>query len=115
MFHKAKFFEYEKEFRIALSFSQSMIQFGYGSSRLIGEYGTLEEMESIRNEMRAEGDDFLNNNAFVPVDLSGLIEEVVVGPNLGSWYHDLVEKLVRPAVSQDVLIRTSSIGRWQHV
>lgn len=114
-FHKAKFFDYEKEFRIALKFDQDLRQFGYGSDRLMGDYLTPEEMEIIRADMKAKGEEFLNTNAFVPANLDDLIEEVVVGPKLGDWYYNLVVDLVRPVISKETPIKVSSIGHWHHM
>ncbi|GMV68815.1 MAG: hypothetical protein AMXMBFR76_12540 [Pseudomonadota bacterium] len=113
-FHKAKFFDYEREFRIVLNFNQDLRQFGYGNGELMGTRLGLGETE-IREDMRARGGAFLNENAFVPANVYDLIEEVVVGPKLGDWYYNLVVDLVRPVISEEAPIKVSSIGHWHHM
>lgn len=113
IFHKAKFYEYEREFRMMYYFPDTL-----GKFKLHPETEAL--MDPIDLKMwkadavvRREG--FLQSVPFVPADLELLIHEVVVSPGSGSWFLQLVQSLVMEKISSAVTVRASKVDRWPDI
>lgn len=110
IYHKAKFFEYERELRLALKYDQNIKQFELSDAAT--KEILPEQLEAITEHLTIQREEFLRTGPFVPVDLPTLIAEIVVGPRLGSWFYELVCDLVQSNISADIPIRRSAIDKW---
>jgi hypothetical protein len=108
-FHKAKFFEYEKEFRLMCRFDANVSNFLIQTIRRDTDYDPTREVD---NEYLLEGRRNLKAAVAFPVNLSTLICDVVIGPPLGMWLRDLIVDLLKPILSSGTPIRASDISRW---
>lgn len=110
IYHKARFFEYEQEFRLAYRLKRNLQEFELSSHFLASE--TTEQIEIMKSHFKAQREAFMKTGPFVPVNLNVLIQEVVVSPGAGMWFCDLVARLIANHLDSEVKIRPSVINQW---
>lgn len=110
IYHKAKFFEYEREFRLAYSFGRSLQEFEIGKA--FRERADPEEVDAVTRTLAAERDAFLRTGPFVPVDLNILIQGIVISPGAGSWFSELVESLINERLRDGFRVSRSVVRKW---
>lgn len=110
IFHKARFFEYEHEFRVACMLERNFPGFELDSFLLAN--GSPERIQEEKKYLKDQGESFLRTVPFVPVDLNALIHEVVVGPGSGTWFYDLVATLVTNHLTAEIPIHPSIVNQW---
>jgi hypothetical protein len=108
-FHKAKFFEYEKEFRLMCHFDANVTNFILQTPRRDAIY---DPTRGADDDDLLEGRRNLKAATAFPVNLSTLICDVVLGPRLREWHRDLIVDLLEPILSSGTPIRASDISRW---
>lgn len=112
IYHKAKFFEFENEFRFSFNFMGESFEKMNLDERDLSLYRTEEERRAAAEEYAQKQKDKLKNLPNVNVDLEKMIDEVVVSPGVGEWYFDLVSGLIANHVSSNIKVRRSSVDIW---
>lgn len=111
IYHKAKFFEYEREFRLAYRYDRNLKEFEMSEQAL--QVASPKQSQEMRDQLHLQREDFLRTGPYVPVEPTVLISEIVVSPHAGSWFFQLVAGLIRTNVSPDIPVRRSAVGAWK--
>lgn len=113
IYHKARFFEYEREFRLAYRFERNLQEFELNPGFV--RHASPEQVRLAEKHLKGQREEFLKTGPFVPVDLDVLIQEVVVSPGAGTWFHDLVSMLLAKHMTAKLEVRPSVVNCWPTV
>lgn len=101
-FYKRKSFEYEQEYRFLINGEQIL---EYLRSKKL-----LKEQQMALGEI-IDKNGFIHTGELISVDISKLINRVIICPSADKWFIDLVEKVLDKAGLSKVIVKTSELAK----